>query len=91
MSIASASGQDHPSATRRTQALRDGQHDFDFEFGTWKTHISRLLHPLIGSHTCVQYDGTTVVRKVWNGRANLAELEADGPAGRLEIVSLSYG
>ena len=28
---------------------RDGQHDFDFEIGTWKTHVSRLLHPLSGS------------------------------------------
>src|SRR5438045_7755823 len=32
-------------------APRDGQHDFDFEIGTWKTHLSRLLHPLTGSHT----------------------------------------
>jgi hypothetical protein len=28
---------------------RDGQHDFDFEIGTWKTHLSRLQHPLTGS------------------------------------------
>jgi hypothetical protein len=68
-------------------ALRDGQHDFDFEIGTWKTHVSRLLHPLTGSNVWGQYDGTSVVRKVWNGRANLVELEADGPAGHLELVS----
>lgn len=88
MSIASASAQNHPTVTRPAEIPRDGQHDFDFEFGTWKTHLSRLLHPLTGSHTWVEYDGTTTVRKVWNGRANLAELEADGPAGHLEIVSL---
>jgi hypothetical protein len=68
-------------------ALRDGQHDFDFEIGTWKTHVSRLLHPLAGSNVWGQYDGTSVVRKVWNGRANLVELEADGPAGHLELAS----
>ena len=51
---------------------RDGAHDFDFEIGTWKTHVSRLTHPLSGSKTWVEYDGTTVVRKVWGGRANLA-------------------
>jgi len=67
---------------------RDGQHDFDFEIGTWKTHLSRLQHPLSGSTTWVDYDGTTVVRKVWNGRANLVELEVDGPAGHLEVLSL---
>jgi len=50
------------------------QHDFDFAIGTWKTHLSRLQHPLTGSTTWVEYEGTTVVRKVWNGRANLVEL-----------------
>jgi len=28
------------------------------------------------------------VRKVWEGRANLVELEVDGPAGHLEALSL---
>jgi len=67
---------------------RDGQHDFDFEIGTWKTHVSRLLHPLTGSTTWVEYDGTSVDRKVWNGRANLLELEVDGPKGHIEGLSL---
>ena len=67
---------------------RDGQHDFDFEIGSWKTHLSRRLHPLTGSNTWVEYDGTTIVRKVWNGRANLVELVADGPSGHIEALSL---
>jgi hypothetical protein len=71
-----------------TLEQRDGQHDFDFEIGTWKTHLSRLLRPLTGSTTWVEYDGTTVVRKVWDGRANLVELEVDGPAGHVEALSL---
>ncbi|WP_233510833.1 hypothetical protein [Dyella psychrodurans] len=69
-------------------SYRDGAHDFDFEIGTWKTHLTRLLHPLSGSHAWATYDGTTVVRKVWDGRANLVELEADGQAGHLELLSL---
>jgi hypothetical protein len=69
-------------------APRDGQHDFDFEIGVWKTHLKRLLHPLSGSSTWVELDGTTVVRKVWNGRANLAELETDAASGHLEVLSL---
>jgi hypothetical protein len=67
---------------------RDGQHDFDFEIGAWKTHLSRLLHPLTGSKTWVDYDGTSVVRRVWDGRANLLELQVDGPAGHIEGLSL---
>lgn len=71
-----------------TQQLRDGQHDFDFEIGTWKTHLKRLQRPLTGSTTWVEYTGTTVVRKVWDGRANLVELDVTGPAGRIEALSL---
>lgn len=73
---------------QETAAQRDGQHDFDFEIGTWKTHLRRLLHPLTGSTTWVEYEGTSVVRKVWNGRANLIELEVDGPAGHIEGLNL---
>jgi len=72
----------------QTPAARDARHDFDFEIGEWKTHLSRLLHPLTGSTTWVDYDGTTSVRKVWNGRANLVELEVDGLAGHIEALSL---
>src|ERR1039457_685065 len=70
------------------QQARDSQHDFDFEIGTWKTHLSRRLHPLTGSTTWVEYEGTSVVRKVWDGRANLVELEVGGPAGHIEGLSL---
>ena len=38
-------------------ALRDGQRDFDFEVGTWKIHLKRLVHPLTGSNTWVDFDG----------------------------------
>lgn len=74
--------------TKQTIRLRDGQHDFDFNIGIWKTHISRLKQPLTGSTTWVEYQGISIVRKVWNGRASLFELEADGPAGRIEGVGL---
>jgi len=78
-----------PGLPQQSQANeRDGQHDFDFEIGSWNTHIKRLVHPLSGSTEWVEYDGTSVVRKVWNGAANLVELEADGPAGHIEGLSL---
>lgn len=77
------------SNTSSTSAsTRDGQHDFDFEIGTWKTKLKRLKNPLSGSTTWLEYEGTTIVRKVWNGRANLVELVADGPAGHFEGLSL---
>ena len=73
---------------RRAPTARDGQHDFDFAIGTWRTHVSRLVQPLTGSDSWVAYEGTSVVQKVWNGRANLVELEVEGPAGRIEGLSL---
>ena len=68
-------------------AAADGAHDFDWDFGTWTTHQKRLLHPLSGSSSWVEYTGTDVVRKVWDG-ANTGTIEADGPAGHLEIFTL---
>lgn len=75
---------DPPSAAT---AARDGRHDFDWDIGTWKTHQKRRLHPLTGSTTWVEYQGTDVVRKIWDG-ADTAEIKAEGPAGRLEIFSV---
>jgi hypothetical protein len=83
-----AAAQSPAPAPVTTPAARDGSHDFDFEFGSWKMHLARLLHPLTGSTTWVAYDGTSVVRKVWDGRANLGEIELDGPAGHIEGLSL---
>jgi len=68
--------------------VRDGSHDFDFEIGLWKTHIHRLVHPLTGSTTWADYDGTSDVRKIWGGKANLVELVVHGPAGHIEGLSL---
>jgi hypothetical protein len=76
------------TAAHATPPLRDGSHDFDWEIGTWKTHIHRLVHPLTGSTTWVDYDGTSVVLNIWDGKANMVELEVDGPAGHIEGLSL---
>ena len=76
------------NAQQQTTNQRDGQHDFDFEIGAWKTQLKRRLHPLSGSNNWVDYEGTTLVTKVWNGRANLVELEVNGPAGHIEGLSL---
>ncbi|MGH6615795.1 hypothetical protein [Sphingomonas sp.] len=68
--------------------LRDGARDFDFEFGAWTAHISRRLRPLTGSSEWVEYDGLSTVRKVWDGNANLGELNVSGPGGKIQGLSL---
>ena len=81
-------GRNVSQQTQRPDASADAQHDFDFNLGAWKTHVSRLLHPHSGASTWTEYDGTSVVRKVWGGRASLFELEVDGPAGHIEGAGL---
>lgn len=76
---------DRLQAQQATSA--NGAHDFDWDIGTWKTHQRRLVHPLTGSSTWVDYTGTDVVRRIWDG-ANAGVIEADGPAGHLEIFTL---
>ena len=88
LSIAAAAQTATEASQPSSGELRDGQHDFDFNLGTWKTHIRRLVHPLTGSSEWAELNGTVHVRKVWNGRAQLEEIEADGSAGHLEGLTL---
>jgi hypothetical protein len=76
------------ATNRPIDSLRDGQHDFDFNFGNWHTHIQRRLNVFTDSSSWVEINGTVKVRKVWNGRASLEEIEADGPLGHFEGMTL---
>lgn len=78
----------HAVASHANGGDRNGQHDFDFNFGTWHTHIRRLQRPLTGSDSWIVLDGSVVVRKVWDGRGQLEEIEADGPNGHWEGLTL---
>jgi hypothetical protein len=69
------------SDSKTTSAERDGQHDFDFELGSWKIHLKKLLHPLTGSKEWVEFDGTSVTRRLWDGRAQIEQFETDSQAG----------
>jgi hypothetical protein len=77
---ASATGLHAPAA-----AARDGQHDFDFLFGRWKIHLRRRQP---AANAWAEFDGYGIYRKVWDGRANLNEFEAEGPDGHVEGLTL---
>jgi hypothetical protein len=83
--------QDNSGASRTTSqptAERDGQHDFDPLIGSWKYHLKRRLHPLTGSTTWIELNGTGVCYKVWDGGAQLDTFEADGSTGHIEGLTL---
>jgi hypothetical protein len=72
----------------RAESPRDGSHDFDFASGTWHTHATKVLDPFDGGTHTVVMDGTKTARPVWNGKAWLEEIEADGPNGHWEGATL---
>lgn len=89
LAVGGASAQTTPPGEPRVQSLRDGQHDFDWEFGTWATNVRVLRNPLSGEKPdWAQYRGTSVVRPVLGGRFNLVELSVGGPSGRIEGAAL---
>jgi hypothetical protein len=74
--------------TLLSQGQRDGRHDFDFYAGKWRLHNRRLMHPLTGSKEWVEFDGTSVARTMWDGRANVDEFEANTPSGPVEGMTI---
>jgi uncharacterized protein (TIGR02246 family) len=72
----------------RSAAQPDPQRAFDFEFGSWSVQISRLASPLSGAKEWVDYAGTSSVQPWWGGRANVGELRVEGPAGRIDGMSV---
>jgi hypothetical protein len=76
-----------PASVPKSTAAHDPRHAFDWDIGTWKTVQHRLLHPLTRSTAWVEYHGTDIVHKIWDG-ANSGIIQADGPAGHLEIYTI---
>jgi hypothetical protein len=87
LTLATSAAAADPAPTQAAIA-RDGAHDFDFDFGVWKTAITRRVHPLSDSAEAIHLNGTVTVRKIWGGKGSWEEIEADGPGGHWEGMSL---
>jgi hypothetical protein len=72
------------NSSAATTAAHDGQHDFDFEDGSWKIHLKRLDHPLTGSNHWIEFDGTSTTQRFWDGAAHLEQFETVGNTGKVE-------
>lgn len=70
-------------------ASHGGQHDFDYLVGSWKIHLKRRLNPLTGSNKWVEFDGTVVCRKIWDGRGELEQFDVDSPEKHIVIHGLT--
>ena len=68
---------------------RDGQRDFDFEVGKWTMKLKKLDHPLKGSHTWLEFTGTSVTKPLWGGKSQVEEFEVDSKtAGHIEGMTV---
>jgi hypothetical protein len=92
MTSSSIARQPGAAAPRSTAPIsgepRDGTHDFDFLEGRWRVHHRRLRRPLSGSSDWYEFEGSAVERTLWDGRANLEEVEVVMPTGRLRALAL---
>ncbi len=76
-------------AAAPAQTRADGQHDFDWEIGNWRTSVRVLAEPLSESpDEWLQFTGTSLVRPLVDRRANVVELKIAGPSGRVEGLNL---
>lgn len=72
----------------RRRNMHDHNHDFDFVFGKWKVRHRKLKERLKGSNVWEEFESTAVARRVWNGKANIDEIEGDSPSGPLQGMTL---
>ncbi|HEY2545356.1 MAG TPA: hypothetical protein VGI46_04765 [Candidatus Acidoferrum sp.] len=77
------------SAQQIVSDKRDGQHHFDFLEGSWKFHLKRLKQRLVGSNEWVEFDGTTLCRKLLDGRAEVEEMNVDSTDKHTHIQGLA--
>src|ERR1700739_3866251 len=83
---------EHPATVLAQQSVsdkRDGQRDFDYAVGTWKFHLKRLKRRLVGSTEWVEFDGSTVCRKVLDGRAEVEEMNVESADKHTHIQGLA--
>ena len=68
-----------------TPSTRNGQSDFNWEIGTWRTVIRVRLNPLSGeAPKWAEYQGTSIVKPLMQGRWNFVELSVASPGGKIE-------
>src|SRR5262245_16618028 len=67
----------------------DGQHDFDWMIGTWKATLKRLVKPLTGSTTWVEFEGTQITRSIWGGRGVMDEFSVNNPSTDTRVDGLT--
>jgi len=83
--VAQAGGAWAQPAPQAGPGAHDGAHDFDFLIGSWRAHLKKLINPLTGSTTWIDYEGTSVTHKILDSNANIEQFDVDSPAQHKHI------
>jgi hypothetical protein len=78
-----------PAADTPKPTARDGSKDFDWMVGSWKADLKRLVNPLTGSTTWVEYEGTQTTTTILNGKAVMDEFVVDSAATKTKVEALT--
>ncbi|MEV7555714.1 hypothetical protein AB0N89_39365 [Amycolatopsis sp. NPDC089917] len=77
------------SGDASTPPAADGQRDFDWEIGSWRSTVRVLAEPLSESaDQWLRFAGTSTVRPLVDRRANALEFQVSGPDGRIDALNL---
>jgi hypothetical protein len=72
----------------KERALRDGSHDFDFLFGSWRVHNRRLVERLRGSTEWEEFPSTCHARPILGGLGNMDEFALERRSGRVLAITV---
>lgn len=89
LTASAVSGEAAPAPSTARATVADGQQSFDWEIGTWRSDVRVLADPLSETpDEWLKFEGTSVVRPLMDGRANVVEFDVKGPTGRIEALNL---
>jgi len=60
----------------------------DFSIGRWRTEITSFKDPFGHPGDATHMSGTKTGRPLWNGKAVIEEIEADGPSGHWQAANI---
>jgi hypothetical protein len=69
---------------------QDGRADFDFLMGRWNVHHRCLRERLKDSTSWVEFEGTTVARKILGGLGNIDENILQRASGPVEAIAMRF-
>jgi hypothetical protein len=89
LSLSGAVNAELPAVASGDATSHEGQRDFDYLVGSWNIHLKKRLRPLTGSKDWIEFDGTVVCRRIWDGHGEAEEFNVDSSEKNIHIHGLA--